>query len=77
MLTEAQIMTLREIERHGGTKPKSSKHKVGYVKPPEIPVVRENVAVLLRDGLVRSMGPYSTVVRISDKGRSVLASLEP
>jgi hypothetical protein len=75
MLTEAQIMTLREIEKRGNATPKRNNHKAGYVKPPEVPVVRENVAVLLRDGLVRSMGPHSHVVRISEKGRQVLLAL--
>lgn len=77
MLTEAQIMILRTIERQGKRKPKKAKHVAGYVKPPEIPVVEENVRVLLMDGLVRSMGPYSRVVRISEKGRAALAALGP
>ena len=68
-------MALREIARRGTIKPKKKTHKAGYVKPPEIPIVRENVTVLLRDGLVRSMGPHSLVVRISDKGKAILAAL--
>ncbi|TPM89879.1 hypothetical protein [Mesorhizobium sp. B2-1-3A] len=71
-LNEGQLMALQEIALRGSKKPAKAKHKAGYVKPPEIPVVRENVAVLLRDGLVRSMGPHSKVVRISEKGLAVL-----
>lgn len=68
-------MALREIAKWGDRMPKKKSHKQGYVKPPELPIVRDNVTVLLREGLVRSRGPHSLVVRISAKGHAALAAL--
>lgn len=75
-LTEGQIMALREIAKWGDKMPQKKSHKRGYVKPPEIPVVRENVTALLREGLVRSRGSHSLVVRISAAGLELLRGLD-